>query len=176
MALVVLTACGSASSRSRLIPTATPETTVFVYFTDNNKPLPADPQPVPRSIPASSTVAETLRATLEALLAGPTEGEQQARLSSWFSQDTVGLIEGVSLTDQGTVIVNFKDFSRIIPNASTSAGMSVLLTQLNSTIFQFKEVQSVTYQFAGDCEAFWAWRQSSCEPITRAWWEARETQ
>lgn len=113
-----------------------------------------------------------LEAALRELLQGPTEAERQSGLSSFFSAETAGLLQGVSLDDDGRATVEFADFSDIIPNASTSFGSTMLLRALNATVFQFPRVQSVEYRFGGSCEAFWNWLQRDCGIVGREEWTA----
>ena len=142
---------------------------VLVYFTCKD-PKPEESFGVQAVIRPGSTATETeprLRAALEAQLAGPAPDEQARGLISWFSEDTAGMLNSVSITPDGIAIVDFKDFSRIIPNASTSAGSYMLLSELNSTIFQFEDIKAVEYRFDGSCEPFWFWLQSDCNRVER---------
>lgn len=123
------------------------------------------PFAVYRLVPRSPQV---LRASLEALLAGPTDAESGASLSSWFSSETEGMLRSVVITD-GHAVVDFEDLRPVIPNASTSAGSALLLSQLDATVFQFATVRSVEYRIEGSCEAFTEWLQfGGCERRTRA--------
>ncbi len=168
--LIVLAACGSVPQPVRVAPSPDAPVTVFVYFTDSSQNLPAAPHPVPRQILAAPTSEDQLRATLEMLLQGPTEAERQAGLDSWFSDATAGMIQQVTLGEDGAAIISFHDVSRIIPNTSTSAGSSMLLSQLHATVFQFPAVRTVTYQFNGSCDVFWNWLQAACQPVSRDDW------
>lgn len=135
-------------------------TTVRVFFTKDENPLP-----VTRQVPKTQAV---LQAALQELLKGPTEQERkQHNVTSWFSSQTQGMLESVRLGDKGHAVINFKDFSKTIPNASTSAGSAMLLHELNNTVFQFPTVQSVEYQFQGSCQRFWLWLQSDCHTVKR---------
>lgn len=133
--------------------------TVHVYFTRDE-----EPERVEREIPRDAGV---LRATLESLLRGPTPAERAAGLFSWFSDDTAGMLGDVRLDDTGRAIVDFRDFSRIISGASTSAGGRILLNELNHTVFQFETVRSVEYRIEGSCDAFWNWLQAECTVVER---------
>jgi hypothetical protein len=62
-------------------------------------------------------------------------------------------------------VVDFGDFSGIIPNASSSLGSTILLGELNATVFQFPAVRSVEYRFEGSCDAFANWLQLDCEKL-----------
>jgi spore germination protein GerM len=107
-----------------------------------------------------------LRASLEQLLAGPTGAERAAGFTSWFSEDTAGLLASVVLGDDGTVVVDLGDLRAVIPNASSSAGSRMLLAELDATVFQFSAVQRVRYLLEGDCDAWGEWLQrDGCESV-----------
>lgn len=133
--------------------------TVRVYFTRDE-----EPEPVEREIPRTSGV---LRATLAALLEGPTDAERAAGLFSWFSEETAGMLRDVHVDEAGRAIVDFRDLSRIISGASSSAGGRILLNELNHTVFQFDTVGSVEYRMDGSCDRFWNWLQSDCGVVER---------
>jgi spore germination protein GerM len=136
------------------------QTAVTVFFHRSEEEL----VPVTRLVPATAGV---LRTSLEQLLAGPTDEEQVNGLSSWFSRETEGMLNGVTLGAGGTAVVDLEDLRPIIPNASTSAGSMQLLGQLNATVFQFPTVTSVDYRINGSCEAFFEWLQRGCEVVER---------
>lgn len=112
--------------------------------------------------------------TLQALLAGPSEAERAGGAFSFFGQETANLPVEASLVD-GSLAVDFADFSAIIPNASTSCGSANLLAELTTTVFQFPEVDSVTYTFDGSCEAFGEFLQMGCVTIDRSAWPPTTT-
>lgn len=141
-------------------PTPPPgQMVVTVYFTCDGATL----VPAYRVVPSSRGV---LRASLEALLAGPSSAERTAGVESWFSADTAGMLAGVSLSN-GRAVVDFRDLRPVIPNASTSAGSQLLLSQLNRTVFQFSTVRSVEYRIDGSCARFFEWLQMACQVGTR---------
>lgn len=148
-------------------------TTVQLFFTDNALPELSPPRAVPRDLPASDDPATLIAATLRELLKGPSAAERAEGLDSWFSDATAAVPVRVALSTQGDAVVDFGDFSRIIPNASTSFGIQKLMAELNHTLFQFQDVITVTYQFDGSCDAFWGWLQAGCQTISRGEWEAR---
>ena len=139
--------------------------TVLVFFTCGRNPM----APVAAVIrPADGdAVTDRLTAALEGLLAGPTDQEAAAGFRSWFSYETAGGLNGVQVDDGGHAIVDFADFSALIPNASTTAGRRLLLAELRSTIFQFDDVVTAELWFDGSCHAFWAWLRATCAPLIR---------
>jgi hypothetical protein len=112
------------------------------------------------------TGPDTLSFALNSLLAGPTTEERTAGLSSFFSDETAGMLNSVRLHD-GVAFIDFRDFSGTIPNASTSAGSTQLLDQIAGTIFQFDGVREAELSFNGSCDAFWNWLQRDCERLER---------
>jgi hypothetical protein len=73
--------------------------------------------PVQRQVAASPAV---LRAALEELLRGPTPDEARAGFHSFFSTETAGMLESVVVGADGVARISFRDFSALIPNASSS--------------------------------------------------------
>jgi hypothetical protein len=139
---------------------------VLVFFTCGSRATrPVGPAVRPSD---ADTLDGRLAAALEALLAGPTEEEQARGLESWFSARTADRLNGVQVDAAGRAIVDFADFSGEIPNASTTAGRMQLLAELRATIFQFDDLESVELWFDGSCNAFWAWLQAPCTPLTRS--------
>jgi spore germination protein GerM len=163
------------STDTPLPPTATQSPTagtvnVWVFFTmaaDENM----TPVPVARTIPQTESHEELLQFALRELLKGPSEAEKDKGLASWFSPATADAVSYVVL-DGDYFTIFFQSLNTLIPNASTSAGSQMLLSQLNSTAFQFDFVESVNYTLEGNCDDFWQWLQMDCHIVTRAEWEA----
>jgi hypothetical protein len=132
---------------------------LLVHFT-----LAEEFVPIQRQVVRTDAV---LRTALEQQLLGPTEAEHAEGYFSWFSYQTAGMLNRVSIDSEGHAVVDFEDFSDIIPNASASAGSRILLGELNATVFQFSTVRSVEYHFNGSCEAFFEWLQVPCQTIQR---------
>jgi hypothetical protein len=72
----------------------------------------------------------------------------------------------------GHVIVDFKDLRMILPNASSSAGSTALIAQLNAAVFGIPEARSVEYRMQGSCDLFWEWLQYGCHTITAEEYQA----
>lgn len=109
-------------------------------------------------VPREPTVEGGVGDALTQLLAGPTQDEAAEGLTSWFSSETEGMLNGVVVAG-GLATVDFQDFSSIIPNASSSCGSASLLAQLDGTVLQFSEIERALYTFDGDAEAFYSWLQ-----------------
>lgn len=134
--------------------------TVLVHFTREERPYAIE-----RVVPRTPAV---LQAALEQQLAGPTPEERRVLgLSSFFSDETEGMLRSVTVDVEGHAVVDFGDFSGVVPNASSSLGSALLLGELNATVFQFPTVRSLEYRFEGSCDAFANWLQLSCERIGR---------
>jgi Sporulation and spore germination. len=145
------------------------EVDVLVYFTMTDD-VEMAPVPVARTVPNSDNLAVVAHSTLKELLKGPTDAEKAQGLISWFSAATAHSLTSVSVYE-GEIALDFSGLKTLIPNASTSAGSQMLLSQLNSTVFQFPSIQSADYTLDGDCQVFWEWLQYECHPVTRADWE-----
>jgi hypothetical protein len=168
----VLFACTVATTTAvplTATPTATQtppqEISVLVYFTMSND-VEMTPVRVPRIVPNSENLAPIVHSTLEELLKGPTDAEKAQGLISWFSPTTAHSLTSVTVSG-GEIAINFSGLNSIIPNASTSAGSQMLLSQLNGTVFQFPSLQNIHYSLDGDCAAFWEWLQYDCHVVTR---------
>jgi spore germination protein GerM len=138
---------------------------VLVFFTCGS--VATAPVSAATRATEAQMLEDRLVVALQQLLAGPTVDEQATGLRSWFSSDTAGALKEVRVDDAGYAEINFTDFSTVIPNASTSAGQRQLLSELEATIFQFREVTSAELQFDGNCAAFWGWLQGTCIPLER---------
>lgn len=112
---------------------------------------------VERMVPAG----QPLGGALDALLAGPTAAERAAGIESWFSAATRGMLRSVAVQG-GVAVVDFVDYSRVIPNASSSFGSTMLLAELNATVFGNTDATAVEYRFDGSCDAFGEWIQRGC--------------
>ncbi|HSL56957.1 MAG TPA: cell wall-binding repeat-containing protein [Acidimicrobiales bacterium] len=140
---------------SRYAGEAPATTTVRVYFANEAMGDPCgEVFGVERQVvgPAVATAA------LAELLRGPTEAERGAGYSSWFSSATEGYLNSVSVAD-GLARADFRDFSGIIPNASTACGSAALLASLDATLTQFSTVDTTRYSFDGSETAFYEWLQ-----------------
>lgn len=115
-----------------------------------------------RVLPVSRTVVfpAVLRGAMLQLLRGPTAAERGRGYGGWFSSRTAGMLRGVRLAG-GVAYVDFRDFRRVIPNASSSCGSALLLAQLDRTATQFPTVRRAIYSFDGSRRAFYEWLQRS---------------
>lgn len=110
---------------------------------------------------------DSLRAALEELVAGAPDQDSPSGTHSWFSEETRGVLRGVELED-GRAVVDFDPgLPGLIPGANSSAGSDMLLSALDSAVFQFPWVDSVEYRLGGSCPAFWEWLQRECVTVTR---------
>jgi sporulation and spore germination protein len=113
-----------------------------------------------RVFPLRRVVAtpRVLTGAMRALLAGPTKAERSHGYGGWFSTRTAGHLRTITLSG-GVARVDFRSFTRDIPNASTSCGSAMLLAQLDRTAKQFPNVEHVVYSFDGSRRAFYEWLQ-----------------
>ncbi len=156
VAPLVLWACGDAQEEAAR---PAPADSVVVVFTRDEAPAPVG-RPVTGPSPE-------VRTALVWLLRGPTSEERAAGMHSWFSEATADALRSVEVASTGRATIDFRDLRQLIPNASSSAGSTMLLQELNGTVFQFPEIQSVEYRIDGSCDAFWEWLQYACRIVTR---------
>lgn len=128
-------------------------------------PVPADSPPAP-PVEVPDPGAE-LRASLGRLLAGPPPGVHSDTVQTWFSASTAHALRSATVDSAGHAIVDFHDLRPVIPNASSSAGSTILLQELNAAVFRVPAVRSVEYRIDGSCDAFWEWLQYGCQVVTR---------
>ncbi|MDA8310338.1 MAG: GerMN domain-containing protein [Actinomycetota bacterium] len=164
LSLVPTSACPDYAMARPTAPTG--EMVVTVFYSCS---VDASPVPTYRLFPATTAV---LRTALDELLAGPSAAERAAGLTSWFSStwapSTAGYLRSVTVSS-GNATVDFGDLPSVIPNASTSTGSHLLLSQLDATVFQFPSITSVIYRIDGSCQAFGEWLQlDGCVLRTRS--------
>lgn len=137
---------------------------VEIYFGVGDGTDCGEVQAFVRNVDAS---IDPYRSTFVVLVAGPTESESAAGASSFFSSETANVIKSAVLAD-GLLRVDFTDIRALIPNASSSCGSGALLAQLNSTAFQFPEVERTRFLIEGSCGDFANWLQRACFDTNRA--------
>jgi hypothetical protein len=130
----------------------------------------------------SGVIAADLVAAMLGQLEGPSETLRDAGYSAFSVEDFTVQDDGspdpivLNLSFPGDVRIDFTDFrfDSGMANASASAASSQLIAQLSSAVFQFWEVETVTFTFDSNCDAFWNWLQRDCTVVTRADWEQSE--
>jgi hypothetical protein len=110
--------------------------------------------PRQRRVAAPAVLAGAMRA----LLRGPTAAERRLGYGGWFSGKTAGMFRSARIAG-GTAYIDFRNFSKLIPNASSSCGSALLLAQLDRTATQFNNVRRAVYSFSGSRRAFYQWLQ-----------------
>jgi hypothetical protein len=93
---------------------------------------------------------------MRALVKGPTAAERKLGYGGWFSAKTAGTVRSARVA-RGIAYVDFRNFSRTIPNASSSCGAALLMAQLDRTARQFGTVRMTLYSFDGSSRAFYEW-------------------
>jgi hypothetical protein len=79
-------------------------------------------------------------AALNELLWGPTARERAAGYWSFFSDGTAGMLRRVRISGD-TGFADFRDFRRLVPNATSSYGSAALLAELDATLRQFPTIK-----------------------------------
>ena len=140
-----------------------PDRTIVVkIFAPHGDPGPSCARVLPLARTAQTPAV--LTGAMRALLRGPTAAERSRGYGGWFSAKTAGMLRSVRVANR-VAYVDFRDFSRVIPNASSSCGSALLLAQLDRTAKQFPTVRRTAYSFDGSASAFYEWLQRS--PPTR---------
>ena len=112
------------------------------------------------------TKPAVLTGAMRALVAGPTASERTRGYGGWFSARTADSVRSVRISHE-VAYVDFRDFSRLIPNASSSCGSTMLLAQLDRTATQFPSVKRTVYSFNGSRRAFYEWLQRAQPVVPR---------
>lgn len=134
---------------------AVEEVSVEVYFANRELGDDTEAFAVERVVDAP----QVLEGALEELLAGPTDAEEAEGYSSWFSEETRGMLESVRIEDRTAHVAFDAGLPETIPGASSSAGSTVLLAALDQTVTQFSTVEEAVYSLDGDVDAFYEWLQ-----------------
>ena len=157
-----LAACTRAQERSRQRD-GTP--VVKVYFRCGPDGEDATRELV-RSLPEDQ-VRSPLRFALLQLMAGPTEQEQSDGLWSFWSNHQQ-LLRSVHIVNETRAVIDFDDAVSDIGNISTSTGGKVFGDDLDATVFQFPEIQTIVYTLEGSCASFTEiFESSGCHPSKR---------
>jgi hypothetical protein len=132
--------------------------TVRVFFHEQAPAPESDPGrvvPVSRTVPRSPKVAT---AALNELRRGAHHPRTGGRLLVVLLRRHGGMLRGVRVTG-GTGFADFRDFRRLLPNATSSYGSTALLAELDDTLKQFPTIKGTSYAFNGDVPAFYSWLQ-----------------
>lgn len=143
---LLLTSCGSSP---RQIPDSAFQT-INVYFNEDANNCSAM-RPIERKVPKIKDI-ETI--ALKSLFRGPSE----EGYNSFFSSATADILLNFHGKD-GTAYVDLTDIRAIIPNASSSCGSAMLLSQMDATIKQFGTYSKTLYAINGSSEDFYEWLQ-----------------
>ena len=140
---------------------------VRLYFTCGSQPFPATNTSVVRRVEATN---RSFTATLTELTKGPTEPEASSGFRSFFNENTYGAFDAVFL-NKGRATV---EFSRpVLDRTLTESEAAFFIATVNTSVFQFKTVDSVEYRISGDCNEFWEPLGSRCVIVTRENWETQ---
>lgn len=146
--LVGVTAAAAPAGSMRLV-------TAKIYVPRGNPgPDCARVFPLTRQVRPPAVLAGSMRS----LLAGPSAAERRRGYGGWFSVRTAKFLRSVRIRG-GVALIDFRNFARLIPNASTSCGSAMLLAQLDRTARQFPGVKRAIYSFDGSSRTFYEWLQ-----------------
>ncbi len=129
---------------------------VKVYFSAGDGTDCSNVRAVNRKVPKTEGVA---RAALNELFKGPTEDEKSSGLSSFFSNETRDILDGVKVKD-GAAYVNLDEsVTQKLGNATTSCGSQAFTASVEKTLTQFSTVNKVFFAIEGSPKDFYDWIQ-----------------
>lgn len=134
--------------------------TIKVYFTDSTDNANFEDcgkvRAVERTIPKTKAVA---KAALNELFKGPTKEETDAGLYSFFSKDSASILKNINVKG-GNAYVNFdKWILENLGNATTSCGSASFVSEIETTLKQFRSIKKVFYAIEKDPAAYYEWMQ-----------------
>ncbi|RHW35972.1 hypothetical protein D1B31_17950 [Neobacillus notoginsengisoli] len=136
---------------------------ILVYFECQGFEEPSPPsKAVLREVKSGEKVESRIEYAVKQLIRGPSKEEIKEGFISIFNEETADSLHSIELQDSGHLIVDFVDFSKIIPNGSTSASSFAMMETLNKTVSQFAEVETIEYRFDGSCSGFFGWIERIC--------------
>jgi len=93
-------------------------------------------------------------------------GYQTEQLNSRNVEVLASSLNGVAIDENGTLVVEFKDFRNEFGSLTTNE-MGVFLWPLHDTIFKYAEVKHVYFTFEGSFTDWYMWGQSGPLPMVR---------
>lgn len=148
-------------------PPSANATVLRVYFACGSNDLATDETFVYRAVAPTDLVLTT---TLREMVNGLEPEEAALGYKSPFPETAQGSFLGVSIS-QGKAFLEFN--TAVFPDGvDTAEGSQIFLSTLNANVFQFDTINEVEYRLGGSCDAFWQQLGSSCQPVTRAQWQA----
>lgn len=145
------------------------ENTPSLYLLCGNDIVPAPSNTTFVRVETSNEAQDLLTTYVLELLGNITPTNQNIGYESFFSDSRV--LNELTLSDSGNVNLDFND--KFVEqhgqlHGSTAARM---LEQLNRTIFQFREVNTISVTLNGSCEAFAQLFEFSCVNLDRETWQ-----
>ncbi len=171
LGVVLFAALGVAAYRSNapespsIQPEAVPATMKLQVFFSNPKLAPKGATdcslvyPVERTLPRDANVS---RVALLELFKGPSADEAAQGFTSPFSDATRDMLVSVRV-DRATAYVDFKDFRKMLPNASSACGGLQFRSQVEATLQQFPVIGKVIYAIGKIPQTFYEFMQLGCD-------------
>lgn len=83
-----------------------------------------------------------------------------------LSETLTDSVQAVSINEEGTVVVNLKDFRESLGSLTTNE-KGELLTPLYDTVFDYPQVKEAYFTFNGSFTAWYEWLESTRDPMIR---------
>lgn len=132
---------------------------VKVYFSNeklNSDVCDGKVFPVTRKIPKTKAVA---KAALDELFKGATAEETKKGYSSFFSEETTGLVISVRIV-KGIAYVNLKgEVIEKLGGATSSCGSNTYYGSVNKTLKQFPTIKKIMFAIEKDPAMYYDWMQ-----------------
>lgn len=140
-------------------PTATEpaEQELALFFSAGDGTDCAQVQEVSRTVPAG---ADALEESMALLLAGPTEEETAAGITTGFGETTAEALRHTYI-EASIAYIDMVNFSEDHQNWSASCGSQQLLAQLDQTVEANAPTEvEICYSFDGELSPFYEWLQA----------------
>ena len=141
---------------------------VVVYFScsarahDEVPPLYA----FTRDVMGGIGLEERIEATVLAYLEGPRSTETKGGYTSALTAPghvlhTIEIHRGSATLNFATTLLDY------LGNVGTSTASQTFLRELQATVFQFEQLESLSLKLNGDCDAFWHLLEAECQLLSR---------
>ena len=135
---------------------------VKIYFSSGDGTDCGEVRAVTRIVPRTQGVA---MAALQELFKGPTEEEKKAGLSSFFSEETKDILDGVNVKNGSAYVDLDGSVLQKLGNATSSCGSRAFTASVEETLKQFPAVKKVFFAIESSPREYYDWIQvGECPP------------
>lgn len=166
-------ACESDEARRNADPPGS-SASVAVYFScppDLGLPDEATVYRFEREVDPAASTQERLSLTLTEYLEGPSEEQQRRGYSSALTGSKVRSV----VVEEGHAVVDFNDSLEELGGFGTPTFGRIVIAELAENVFQFSDIESVSFELEGSCRRFAALLEPfdfGCLELSRTSYEA----